>query len=138
MHLKSQNNYGNKLSQVTYFRSISPLLMNQLQFYQEELKHIKIDSRLEHILGGYLVHLKDDIQSAIKSIREKDLESLHLLSHKVYGTAESFGLKGVGDIFKDIASLYSELDDDVLIGVMYQLNDCIEKLQQELSEKGIS
>jgi hypothetical protein len=113
-------------------------VMDQLQLYKEELKMIKIDSTIKPILNNYLVHLKVDIQSAIKSIREKDLENLHLLSHKVYGTAESYGLKGIGDIFKDIASFYSELNDDVLIDVMFELIDYVEKLQFELADKGVS
>ena len=112
--------------------------MNQLQFYREELKEMKVGSNLEHLFSGYLARLRIDIKSTIIAIRKKDLDSLNLLSHKVYGTAESYGLKGVGDIFKDIASLYSELEDQVLIDVMYELDGHIEKLESELSNRGTS
>lgn len=109
--------------------------MRELETISEDLMMIDINEDTETILAGYLISLKGQFVEVREAIEAQDKEKLGKLAHKIYGTAESYGLSVVGKIFKDIHYFYDELGSTGLINLIEQLSDYLNRVEDVLKAR---
>jgi len=97
---------------------------------KEQIKQIPIEL-LPHI-NGYLERRAQDVSEMIHALKAQDYQTIKSTSHKIIGSAKTWGFENIGNLVKKLEHSADTEDDKLILKNLLEIKSKIEEITENL------